>query len=135
MRISSRFVLTGMIAVAAAACVPPGATEVGVSAEFGSGVDVYDYDPGYFGAWQTDFTLWSPTTVYALNGHFYPSPVHGARAVAVYRYHDSYFLPPRDKGWEHKDQRYDYKHQPQSKDYQHARPRAPRPGNGRGGGH
>jgi len=135
MRMTSRLFLAGMLGFAATACVPPGDTEVGVSAQFGPGIDVYDYDPGYFGAWQSDYMMWTPSTVYVLNGRFYGSPVRGARAVAVYRYHDRYFLPPRDRSWEHKDQRYDYHNQPKSKDYQHARPRAPRPGNGRGGGH
>ncbi len=135
MRTSTRYVLAGMLAVAGIACVPPGATEVGVSAQFGPGVDVYDYDPGYFGAWQTDYMMWSPSTVYVLNGRFYSSPVRGGRAVGVYQYHDRYFLPPQDKAWQRKDRRYNYRQRPQKKDYQHARPRAPRPGNGRGGGH
>ncbi len=142
MRMLNRVLLGGMLAIGAAACAPPGATEVGVSAEFGPGVDVYDYDPGYFGAWRTNYLEWTPTTVYVLNGRFYSNAVRGSRPVAVYRYRDHYFLPPRDHTWEHQDHRYDYRHQPQKKDYRHARPRAPEPGGhdnghggGRGGGH
>jgi hypothetical protein len=141
MRTASRFLLAAAVVATVPACAPPGATEIGVSAEFGPGIDVFDYDAGYFGPWRTDYLLWTPTTVYVEGSHFYSTRVRGSRPVEVYRYRDQYFLPPRDHGWVNHDRRYDYKHRPSSKDYQRARPRAPRPGggnngrgNGRGGG-
>jgi hypothetical protein len=48
---------------------------------------------------------------------------HVARAVAMYRYRDEYFLPPTDKAWVGSDRRFDNKHRPNDDDHDRVRDR------------
>jgi hypothetical protein len=70
------------------------------------------YAAGEVGGWQTSFTLWTPVTVYELEGQYYPRAVSGGRAVEIYRYRDRYFMPPDDRHWIGADRRYDYRLRP-----------------------
>ena len=51
-------------------------------------------------------------TLYDVNGHYYRNSVTGSRAVVVYSYGDEYFLPPTDREWVGRDNRYNYNRQP-----------------------
>ena len=59
-------------------------TGVGVEAQYGTGIDLYGYDAGRYGDWHANYRQWSPTTVYELNGTYYPKNVRGGRQVQVY---------------------------------------------------
>jgi len=130
MRISTLTTALTLATAAGIAGCGPGYTSYGVTADFGTPVDVYGYEPDYWGDWRTNYSLWSPTVVYDYNGAYYPRQIRGSRPVEVYQYHNQYFMPPRDNAWVNTDKRFDYKHRPSGKDYQRARPR---PG-GRGPG-
>ncbi len=82
------------------------------------------------GQWRTGFMLWTPVTVYEIQGAYYPRPVRGARVVEIYRYRDRYFLPPDDRDWIGADRRYDYGRRPGREHDDHEDR-----GRGRGRGH
>ncbi|HEY4099309.1 MAG TPA: hypothetical protein VGM20_00370 [Gemmatimonadales bacterium] len=102
------------------ACGPGYRTSVGVSAGYGSPVDVYGYYPDYWGDWHTDYLGWSPTVVYDYNGAYYPSQIRGSRPVTVYHTNKGYFFPPHENSW--KDNRFNRKQMPNAGDYRRARP-------------
>ncbi len=110
-------------AVAAAAficCVPVAvahAQSVGVSLNLGNSHVVAAYNANTHGDWHTAYTNWQPATLYYYKGQYYDHSTKGARAVALYRKDDQYFLPPQDKKWVGMDARFDYKHKPTSADY------------------
>lgn len=80
-------------------------------------VRVSPYAAGAHGDWQTNYRQWQPVTLYSVDGHFYSRNVPGARAVAVYRYQNEYFLPPRDQQFANMDRRYNYDRRPVDRDY------------------
>ena len=87
-------------------------------------VEIYDYSPYYYGDWRYNYRRWSPVVIYEYRGRYYPNRFRGARAVQVYRNRSSYFLPPRDRGWERADRRFDNRRRPNEADYRRAlRPR------------
>ena len=86
-------------------------------------VDLYDYDPYYYGDWRYNYRSWSPVVIYEYDGRYYPNRFRGSRAVQVYRNRSGYFLPPRDRGWDRADRRFDHRRRPNNSDYQRARPR------------
>jgi hypothetical protein len=75
------------------------------------------YSPERAGDWRANVRRWSPITVYESHGRYFSNNVAGSRSVAVYRYHDEYFLPPRDQAWVGFDKRFDYSRQPSTDDY------------------
>jgi hypothetical protein len=98
-------------------------TGVGVEAQYGTGIDLYGYDAGRYGDWHANYRQWSPTTVYELNGTYYPKNVRGGRQVQVYHSQAGYFLPPQDQAWASTDRRFNSKKMPTTADYGRARPR------------
>ncbi|MEP6591804.1 MAG: hypothetical protein ABJC19_11530 [Gemmatimonadota bacterium] len=110
--------LLGALLLAAA----PASAQVRVSVNLGPPAAVYSYTPEAYGDWNTSYTQWQPATLYYSDGHYYPRPVRNARVVQVYRYRNAYFFPPRDKGWDNKDKRYNYSHRPLDDDWGRAMP-------------
>lgn len=100
----------------------PATAQVTVSLNLGRPAVVTNYAPEAYGDWTTSYTRWQPTALYYYDGHYYARPVQGARVVQVYHYGNAYFFPPRDKGWEQKDKRYNYSHRPNDDDYRRALP-------------
>jgi hypothetical protein len=94
---------------------------VAFGARLGPQIGIFAYSADHYGPWRTAYVDWTPVTVYYVNGRYYRHGVSGARAVVVYRYHDDYFFPPRDRGWNKFDRRYDYRHRPDDDDWGHAR--------------
>lgn len=86
-------------------------------------VDLYAYDPDYYGDWRYNYRSWSPVVIYEYDGRYYPHRLRGSRAVQVYRNRSGYFLPPRDRDWDRSDRRFDTRRRPNDSDYQRARPR------------
>src|SRR5262245_56574317 len=84
-------------------------------------VDLYDYDPYYYGDWRYNYRRWSPVVIYEYDGRYYPYRYRGGRAVQVYRNRNGYFLPPRDRDWNRADRRFDTRRRPNESDYQRAR--------------
>jgi hypothetical protein len=110
------------------ACLGYGRTSMGVSADLGPGVDLYEYSSQDYGDWHANYRQWTPVVVYEVNGRYYPNNVRGARQVQVYRSQSQYFLPPRDQEWTRTDRRFKSKRMPNDTDYGRARPRSrPRP--------
>jgi hypothetical protein len=109
-------------------CVPSYA-RVDYGAEYSDRrwVDLYAYDPYYYGDWRYNYRSWSPVVVYEYGGRYYPDHFRGARAVQVYRDRSGYFLPPRDRDWDRADRRFDNRRRPNKSDYERARPREERP--------
>jgi len=93
---------------------------------WGHEVVVTNYAPEAYGDWHTAYRRWSPSTVYYVNGHYYPNRVRGSRPVALYRSQGHYFLPPRETAWEGRDHRYNLKYRPLEDDYGHAQAPPPR---------
>jgi hypothetical protein len=94
-----------------------------IDRRFGSELGVLEYSSERAGDWRKNYKRWTPTTVYEFKGHYYPHDAPGARALQIYRYHDEYFLPPRDRGWVGYDKRYDYDRQPTDDDHSRGRGR------------
>jgi hypothetical protein len=95
------------------------ASSWGVQAErsWGDEIFVGTYSPEAYGDWRTNSRNWESVTLYNRNGRYYPNVVPGARAVAVYRSVNQYFLPPADDQWKNSDARYDYRRAPTQDDY------------------
>jgi len=89
----------------------------------GAEIGVLNYDSERASPWQRNYRRWTPTTVYEMNGHYYPNNAPGARQVQIYRYQNEYFLPPRDQEWMNHDKRFDYGHQPSDDDHNRGRGR------------
>ena len=89
----------------------------------GAEIGVLGYSSERAGDWQRNYKRWTPTTVYEMNGHYYPNNAPGARQVQIYRYQNEYFLPPRDQAWEGRDKRFDYSHKPSDDDHNRGRGR------------
>lgn len=103
------------------ACYPSYA-EVGYGPRYyGRTVDIYDYDPYYYGDWRYSYRRWSPAYLYEYRGYYYPRSIHGGRRVQVYRNRSGYFLPPRDRDWSRAERRFDPRHRPNASDYDRAR--------------
>lgn len=110
------------LALSALICFVPAArasAQVGVSVglKLGNERVVAAYSPERYGAWQASYKSWKPTTVYAVNGHYYDKSTKGSRAVVVYRKGSDYFMPPQDEKWVGADKRYNYKRKPVDEDY------------------
>jgi len=86
-------------------------------------VDLYAYDPYYYGDWRGNYRRWSPVVIYEYGGRYYPKRLRGSRPVQVYRNRSGYFLPPRDRDWDRADRRFDNRRRPNESDYRRARPR------------
>jgi hypothetical protein len=125
MRITKWLILPALGATMTMSACGPGyaTTGVGVEAQYGTGIDLYGYDSGRYGDWHANYRNWAPTTVYELNGTYYPRKVRGARQVQVYHSQNGYFLPPRDQEWSKTDRRFNQKRMPNDGDYGRARPR------------
>ena len=125
MRVSFLATLPILGALALAVPTHQASAQISATIHLGKPVVVTNYSPDTYGDWHTRYHSWRPTTVYYYNGQWYPRSVRGSRAVAVYRSGQSYFLPPRDKDWDNKDHRYNYRRRPTDDDYNHVSP--PRP--------
>ncbi|MGH7582658.1 MAG: hypothetical protein ACREL5_05485 [Gemmatimonadales bacterium] len=99
----------------------PAPAQVSVSLHLGRNISIGAYSAARYGDWHTNYRRWRPVTVYYYNGDYYPHAVRGGRAVMVYRYQNSYFLPPEDTGWNRADHRYNYRRRPDDNDYNRAR--------------
>jgi hypothetical protein len=89
----------------------------------GAEIGVLGYSADRAGDWRRNYRRWTPTTVYEVNGHYYPNNAPGARQVQIYRYQNEYFLPPRDREFDGFDKRYDYNHKPNDEDHDRGRGR------------
>jgi hypothetical protein len=87
-----------------------------VDPRLGSEIGVLAYSSDRAGDWRRNYRRWTPVTVYEVNGRYYPNNGSGARAVAIYRYQNEYFLPPTDQAWVDFDKRYSYNQRPNSDD-------------------
>ena len=83
----------------------------------GEEIGVLGYSIERAGDWRDNFRSWAPATVYEVNGRYYLRNSPGARRVAIYRYHDEYFLPPQDQAWLGADKRFHYDQKPNNDDY------------------
>lgn len=92
-------------------------------ARLGAEIGMMSYSSDRAGDWRRNVRRWTPTTVYEMNGRYYPNNVPGTRQVSVYRYQNEYFLPPTDQAWVNSDRRFDYSHRPNDADQQRARTR------------
>ncbi len=102
------------------ACAPiasASAQGVSVDVKLGTPHTVVAYSSDRFGDWHTNYKKWTPKTMYVVNGKYYDHKTSGARAVAVYKKGNDYFLPPQDNDWVGKDKRYNYKNKPIDEDY------------------
>ncbi|HEX8726336.1 MAG TPA: hypothetical protein VF737_13195 [Gemmatimonadaceae bacterium] len=97
---------------------------VAIGARLGPDVGIFAYSAPRYGDWRVAYMQWTPVVVYEVRGRYYPHAVRGARAVAVYRFHDEYFFPPRDRAWVRFDRRYDYRDVPDRDDWKRARSHA-----------
>lgn len=84
---------------------------------WGNEVFLTDYSSDIHGEWRINYRKWQPVTLYNRNGRYFPTAVPGARAVAVYRWQNQYFLPPTDDQWRNSDRRYNYGRAPNQDDY------------------
>src|ERR1019366_4577844 len=127
MRITSLLTLPLLGALIVAPARAP--AQLNVTVRFGSRlgpeIGVFAYSPERQGDWRANSRLWTPVTLYDVNGHYYRSSVSGARAVVVYSYNNEYFLPPQDQAWVNSDRRYNYQRQPMPDDYGRNRPYTP----------
>jgi hypothetical protein len=94
-----------------------------IDPRLGPEIGVFAYTPERAGDWRKSYRRWTPITVYEVNGRYYPNSIPGARAVAIYRYQNEYFMPPRDQEWVNFDKRFPYDHRPGDDDHGRARPR------------
>ncbi len=113
--------------MAALVAVPSSAqAQVQLKVQFGTRlgpeIGVYAYSQERQGDWRRNYNKWTPVTLYDVNGHYYRTNVRGSRAVAVYSYHDEYFLPPSDQAWSGYDKRYNYRRRPNAGDEGRASP-------------
>ncbi len=92
-------------------------------AHLGLEIGVLGYSAERAGDWRRNYRRWTPTTVYELNGHYYPNDGPGARRVQIYRYQNEYFLPPNDRQFDGFDKRFDYGHKPNEDDHNRGRGR------------
>ena len=114
----SRF---SFLALAGALALTPRQAPAQVSAtiHLGTPLTVTAYSAPVHGDWATSYHKWTPKTVYYYNGQYYPHTVKGARAVQIYHYGKSDFLPPQDAKWQGADKRYNYSRKPTDEDYSH----------------
>ncbi|HEY3933885.1 MAG TPA: hypothetical protein VGL65_04640 [Gemmatimonadales bacterium] len=120
MRISTLALIFGAAALPMA--TTPAVAQISGSLRIGghgAGLTINSYDASRYGDWHTAYRHWTPVTVYYANGQYYNHSVRGSRAVAVYRSHNDYFLPPRDQAWNGFDHRYNYRRRPNDDDYNH----------------
>ncbi|MGD0483292.1 MAG: hypothetical protein ABSB58_01420 [Gemmatimonadales bacterium] len=96
---------------------------VRIDPRLGHEVGVLGYSPDRAGDWRTNVRRWKPVTLYEFNGRYYSNNAPGARAVAMYRYQNEYFLPPTDQGWVGADKRFNYNNQPNAEDRRRVRDR------------
>src|ERR1051325_4681945 len=61
-------------------------------------VDVYAYDPYYYGDWRYHYRSWSPVVIYEYGGRYYPHHFPGSRPRPVYRDPGGGFLAPQRPG-------------------------------------
>lgn len=94
-----------------------------VDPRLGPEIGVLAYSAERAGDWRRNYRRWTPVTVYEVNGRYYQNNGSGARAVAVYRYQNEYFLPPQDEGWVGFDKRFAYDRRPNADDQGRVRPR------------
>jgi hypothetical protein len=94
-----------------------------VDPRLGAEIGVFNYSQERAGAWRTNYKRWTPVTVYESNGRYYSRNAPGARAVAMYRYQNEYFLPPADQAFNGQDKRFNYNHQPTNQDRARVRDR------------
>ena len=113
--------LAGMMAVLPANAPAQVNVSVAIGTRLGPAIGLFAYSSSRYGAWRTAYVRWTPVIVYEYQGRYYPRSVRGARAVAVYRYHDEYFLPPHVKAWAGFDRRFDYRHEPDRDDWKRGR--------------
>jgi hypothetical protein len=121
--------MTAVFVIGMIASPSPAAAQVNLKIEFGTHlgpeIGVFAYAPERHGDWRVNYRKWTPITLYDINGHYYPHPVDGARAVVVYTYNGEYFFPPTDRAWVGFDKRYDYVHKPVEVDIARVRPYEP----------
>jgi hypothetical protein len=101
----------------------PYTPRVAVDSRLGAEIGVLAYSADRAGEWRTNYRRWTPLTVYEMNGRYYPNNGSGARAVAVYRYQNEYFLPPTDQGFDNFDKRFAYNQRPNADDQSRVRRR------------
>ena len=89
----------------------------------GQEIGVLGYSQERAGDWRTNYRRWTPVTVYEVRGHYFSKNAPGARAVAIYRYRNEYFLPPNDQEWVGRDRRFNYDRRPGNEDYGRVRER------------
>ncbi len=94
-----------------------------IDPRLGAEVGVLGYSADRAGDWRRNARRWTPVTLYESNGRYYSKNAPGARAVAMYRYQNEYFLPPADQAWVGTDKRYNYNHQPNAQDRSRVRDR------------
>lgn len=87
-----------------------------VDRRLGPEVGVLGYSEERAGNWRANVRRWTPVTLYESNGRYYQRNAPGARAVAMYRYQNEYFLPPTDQGWVGADKRFNYNRRPNDDD-------------------
>jgi hypothetical protein len=114
MRLKSLFSLPLVAALVALPSSVPAQVQLNVQfgTRLGPEIGVYAYSQERQGDWRRNYNKWTPVTLYDVNGHYYRTNVRGSRAVAVYSYHDEYFLPPSDQAWSGYDKRYNYRRRP-----------------------
>ncbi len=113
--------LVGMMAVLPANAPAQVHVSVAIGTRLGPEIGLFAYSSTRYGNWQTAYVKWSPVIVYEYRGRYYPHSVRGARAVAVYRYRNEYFLPPHVSAWVNFDRRVDYRHRPDRDDWARGR--------------
>jgi hypothetical protein len=96
--------------------------EVRIDPRLGPEIGVVAYSRERAGDWRRNYRRWMPVTVYEWRGHYYTNSIPEARAVAVYRFKDEYFLPPSDPEWVNFDKRYTYDRRPTGDDHARVRP-------------
>ena len=133
--------LVAMMAVLPANAPAQVRVSVAVGTKLGPEIGLFAYSSRSYGNWRTAYVNWTPVIVYEYRGRYYPRFVRGARAVAVYRYRNDYFLPPHVTAWVGFDHRFDYKRGPDRVDWGRGRAHpvpapvaVPRTAHVRGGG-
>jgi len=87
-----------------------------IDPRLGAEIGVVDFSPERAGDWRRNYRRWTPVTLYEFRGRYYPNTAPGARPVAMYRFQNEYFLPPRDQAWVGFDRRFNYQYQPTQED-------------------
>jgi hypothetical protein len=117
-------VLTASLFLGALVALPVRAqvnVEVSLAARLGPEVGVVAYSRERLGDWRANYRRWTPVRLYKANGRYYLNNVAGTRAVELYRYHDAYFLPPREQAWVNYDKRFSNENRPTEEDQARAR--------------